>query len=713
MKKFLIFIPLTFILFFALGKISFACPKQELLDLKKPLSKAQQEKLQDNGFVVTPGQQKEIDDIYIQSRKKNQPIFVTTDSVLHTSHIFFDYLLRILEIEKLFGLTQDLTDRMLELSIEQYKEASEEGVRQAARLNIGFFSVPKKIFDPQYETEYSLDGLVNKELSHISSHEGLRYRELLAYVENPNKIENFYAYEDYSQYVPRGHYTRNPKFKRYFKVMMWYGRMDFKLKPGETKQAVLHGKKMTLQALLIVDALMRDEQVFQLWKKIYEPTVYLVGKTDDLDPEDYFSLMKKIFPSSGKVDMYGKNEKLSEFIQKALHLSSPQILSGLALAEKGGFEKATQGFRFMGQRFIPDSYMFQELVFKKKREKNILTYTGEGKPFTMGFVPMVGPARVFPRGLDVMAVLESERALEILEEEGDTEYKDYHAQLSMLRRKFSSLKKKDWTQNIYWNWLHCLRPLVSENIPESAPHFMQNTAWMDKQLQTALGSWTELRHDTILYAKQSYTMFTTALPAEPSLTLGYVEPYPEIYSRIQSMMEDLRKILSQWGLSLPGILEKIKEFEDVLSQLSQISEKELKGQELSEQEYRLIWNIGSTLSGLKDFPSSIQKKITSGTDERMDIVADVHTDLNTEQVLEEGVGSPFNIYVVIQDGHGRRICRGGVFSYYEFKHPLDDRLTDERWQEMGKQGNRPPQSGWTQSFILGKGKRRFDSPFYE
>ncbi|MBS3819036.1 hypothetical protein KGY73_05980 [bacterium] len=34
----------------------------------------------------------------------------------------------------------------------------------------------------------------------------------------------------------------------------------------------------------------------------------------------------------------------------------------------------------------------------------------------------------------------------------------------------------------------------------------------------------------------------------------------------------------------------------------------------------------------------------------MDIVGDVHTDLNTEEVLEEGVGSPFNILWLFKMG---------------------------------------------------------------
>ena len=105
------------------------------------------------------------------------------------------------------------------------------------------------------------------------------------------------------------------------------------------------------------------------------------------------------------------------------------------------------------------------------------------------------------------------------------------------------------------------------------------------------------------------------------------------------------------------------------------------------------------LASLKSFPSHIMEKITSGTDERIDLVADVHTDLNTKQVLEESVGSPFNLYVIIKDRKGYRLCQGAAFSYYEFKHPLDDRLTDEKWQEMGKKNRRPAQPAWTKSFI--------------
>lgn len=695
------------LLFFLLTSSVFSAEnKKDLYSLedisnirKFHLSDEAVELLKENGFVVTPAYYKEISDIYLECKDVNHPIFITTDAVLHTGHIFFDYLLRILEVEKLYDSAIELTDRMLELSIKQFKDAHTENVKEAARLNIGFFAVAKRQFDTEYQVGYELNELVEQECENIRNHKGLEFRELLTYIKSPSIYQTPYAYEDYSQYIPRGHYTRNEKLKNYFKAMMWYGRIDFKLRPASEEPAITYGKKMTLQAILMADVFLRDEKSFKLWKMIYEPTVYFVGKTDDLYVDDYIKLIEEIFPSNESVDKYDNQKKLAEFIDKAIQLRAPKILSSLAFAEDGDFRVSTQGFRFMGQRFIPDSYMFQELVFGVKGEKLIMQYTGDKKPFTMEIIPNFGPVRAFPRGLDICAVLGAKRALEILEVEGDTEYTEYYNQLDNLIEEFSLKTIEEWKQNLYWRWLYALLPLLEENKDTNLPYFMQSPAWIDKELQTVLGSWTELRHDTILYAKQSYTMAGKGMPPEPKLTYGYVEPYPEVYARLEEMMRDLRNNLIDLDLAIEGIPEKINEFEELLDKLKIISEKEISNISLDNEEYEIIWNIGSKLESLKEFPSQILEKITSDTDEKMEIIADVHTDVNTGQVLEEGVGSPFNIYVIIDDARGVRICRGAVFSYYEFKHPMEDRLTDEKWQEMGEMRERPNQPDWVRSFV--------------
>jgi len=81
------------------------------------------------------------------------------------------------------------------------------------------------------------------------------------------------------------------------------------------------------------------------------------------------------------------------------------------------------------------------------------------------------------------------------------------------------------------------------------------------------------------------------------------------------------------------------------------------------------------------------------------VIADVATDPNG-QVLEEAVGRIFEIFVIVPDGKGGLvIAKGGVFSYYEFPWPMNNRLTDEAWRDMLKAGQAPPQPDWTNSFI--------------
>jgi Protein of unknown function (DUF3160) len=324
-------------------------------------------------------------------------------------------------------------------------------------------------------------------------------------------------------------------------------------------------------------------------------------------------------------------------------------------------------------------------------------HSGTGKPFTMEELPEPGPTRAFPRGLDVMAVLGSRRAFNILRQEGDTAYSDYKDQFAMLSKLYMATTAAEWQQNLYWRWLHALLPLLEERKADGPQPFLTGPAWRDKELQTALGSWTELRHDTILYAKQSYTGMSKSMPMEPDRAYGYVEPAPEVYARLEAMFRDLRTSLGTLGLASDGIPQKLAEFETVLTRLKEISVKELAAQPLSDAEYAFIADFDGVLWSLTRFPPKLMQRITSDTDTRMDIIADVHSEPNTGNVLEEAVGSPANIYVMVRDDRGYRLCRGGVFTYYEFKQPMRNRLTDEQWQQMGRDKKRPPRPDWAQA----------------
>ncbi len=83
--------------------------------------------------------------------------------------------------------------------------------------------------------------------------------------------------------------------------------------------------------------------------------------------------------------------------------------------------------------------------------------------------------------------------------------------------------------------------------------------------------------------------------------------------------------------------------------------------------------------------------------------------MNGAVVLEEGVGRISEIHVVapvVQDDGSivLQVAKGGVFSYYEFPWPANDRLTDEKWREMLDGGQAPALPGWTNSFRVEQGE---------
>ncbi|TET75493.1 MAG: DUF3160 domain-containing protein, partial [Candidatus Heimdallarchaeota archaeon] len=327
-------------------------------------------------------------------------------------------------------------------------------------------------------------------------------------------------------------------------------------------------------------------------------------------------------------------------------------------------ENVTQGFRLMGQRFIPDSYIFQQLVHDKVDN------------------------RLMPTGLDVFSVFGSPRADFFMESENQL-YPGYDDQISKLRKEFGNLTDYDWTQNLYWLWLFSLFPLL-DPATDGYPGFMLSNAWTDKSLMTASSSWAELRHDTILYAKQSYTVELSIPKTYP----GYVEPYPEVYARLSSLVRLMINGLSERGLLLESFALKLTEIAEVFENLQIISIKELENDPLTDQDIGYINRAAEMIEILASYDDPEYEEWVSAADDRMAVIADVHTDPNTEMVLEVGTGNPFVIYVIVQDHRGNlRLARGGTFSYYEFEQPMTERLTDEEWQDM-LENTPPPLPEW-------------------
>jgi hypothetical protein len=647
--------------------------------------------LRENGWAlleykVYQGEPNDIVKPYESLKSMNVPIFVTSDTLLHLYHIQFDETLKEIEENEFYADIGALTTALLDMALQQYEQSTGD-LKEAAKRNVAYLAVAHKLIDPAASAPPLVTGLVTAELSKIEAHEGFKASDIFLYE------------EDYSQYVPRGHYTRSEILKRYFKTLMWYGRISFLLKGAEPHcpecKALISpydAKIQTTQAFLLAKAI-EDVQIGSrtgrdIWNRMYAVTAFYVGLADDLTPYEYLDVVKRLFGTDYSHAELENQDHMLVLKSELTLLRSPKIFGGtgnvmiappITPESLNEVLDKTKGMRFMGQRFIPDSYMFQHLVFPE-----VGPYLGNAdpNPFTWG-VTAIGPRRCFPRGLDVMAILGSELASTILIEEGDTDYADYWQKFHDLKKEFDRLSISDWNQNLYWSWLYALRALLQE-FGDGFPSFMQTEAWQKKNLNAALASWTELRHDTILYAKQSYTGVATGLPPTPP---GYVEPVPEFFGRLLALTKMTREGLTDMNALSPQATTRLQNLEVMLTRLIDIANKQLTNLELSE----------SDNAYLRGFAKSLEQTI-AGVDcpcVLTTMVADVHTDGNSGRVLEEGVGYVDLIVVACPHPQGGAfLAAGPVLSYYEFKHPMSDRLTDEAWRQLLASPNKPPRPKW-------------------
>ncbi len=592
-----------------------------------------------------------------------QPVYVSSGIPLHMLHIFFDQILQKLEEDHFYN---DLA----EICSSLYRQNLERG----CSLNAGFFAVPLSFLDGSFVPDPSVAEAVGMELELIAAHAGFADSPLMGYR------------EDYSQYVPRGHYTASEKLENYFKAMMWLGRLTFILNGGEPAGPAAafivtedDARYMTACALMTVSDLSEleagGETLMEKWGRIYELTAFFAGFADDLSVPEYAEAALDVAGPTAEVELVTGIDFYRRFRDHVnTTFPGPSIYSGtgglISMPDGEGefdprdlqtaFQKTT-GFRFMGQRYTPDSEILGKLVFP-----------------AVGQDPS-GNRRFMPTGLDVAAAFGSTAAMDILEERGDLLFDHYADSLRSMAGMIDSYGPDDWHATLYMSWLHCLYLLMQER-GEGYPDFMGTQAWDRHTLSTFLASWAMLRHDTILYAKQSYTMEAGCAPGpyeEPEPSAGFVEPVPDVYAQLNATLEMARRGLSEYGV-LDGEIEgRFRNACSVMTRLQTIAEGELAGETMTQEDAVFLESFASYLESAICWGAETTEGLETS------LIADVHTDQNSSSVLEVASGNLDFCMVIYRRPDGNvEAAVGPVLSYYEFTWPMSDRLTDEAWRDM-------------------------------
>ena len=606
------------------------------------------------------------------------PIFITTDLAAHAQHVIFDRMLQFTEETYFYPRMEALTKNFI-AKLKERSDAPEE-IREKA---IQYFQVPELIiktapekvksdswYDPiKYEAKSA--EFIENALAEYPESVQTDYKNVLA-ASGRSDTAIFGVEEDFSQYKPRGHYTKNPVLEAYFRAEMWYGRIHFMIARSDldsrTQEKTL---EMEPVALLIVDTVQKNPELYEEWVALFDPITKLIGLSDDLSIREILPLWK-----AEKVEDFsawsGDKEKIIAFMKLCHEKLRPPAISGNSVftglsesGEDGTSRNPPMGWRLFGQRFTYDSYIHSLVSPPKLMSRDIV------------------------RGLDVMKVFGSKTAELLL---ADSDYQTMVGlkdTLDSLQAAFDSFGSDFWNQTYYNQVLYQVKTLA--NFEQGAGfYFTESPAWNIKAMLSSHGTWAELRHDTILYVKQNAVERAGDGDFEPTFRtkplprpIHYVEPNIPFWQASLNSVNALMNVLNEFYMLDDESKYTLNEMIYTYEQILRICKKEAENKPITENENIWITTIASRFDKLI-FVHTPNHDIIEDKDQlKMACIADVFSNYELGVCLEVGVGNPIRIYVPLNDSQGgKRIALGYCFSYAEFPHDVNDRMTDEQWKKI-------------------------------
>ena len=660
------------------------------------LTDAQRAQVAAQGFTsFSGGQRYTMASLYQHIYMTDLPVLITTDSLLHALHASFDKVLMRLEEEAFLPVMRDILMKSRDAVVAGEKTPgpatrdAELYLTVALNLMRGAAGPAGDAWSGGWDGKIKVVSALGQDDAVLALLKRIQGLEMETDLAAATPIYNGQRPIDWSQFAPRGHYTKTPELQAYFRTMMWLGRADTGLHittplPGAQTDPA-HERQVAARLVLALQKSGGDDRLRQLDDLIG----FLVGQSDNLGVDELGKLLAQAGVKQ-PADLAGKKDAALLEQLAATGLAAQRIRSQWveSMPNDPAKVEAPALFQVFGQRFLIDSFLLSQVVFDS------IVFQGKKQE------------RYMPSGLDAMAALGNDEAVRLLRPE--LEKWNYSANMAAGRDLVAAYPEAAWQSNVYTRWIDALRSL--DDLPTNRKNFpeaMQTRAWAHKQLRTQLGSWAELRHDTILYGKQSYSaMAGCEYPA------AYVEPYPVFYRKLAGLADALGKGLAAARLDAPnrdemknliaGQVRYFKVLEGHLNRLAVIADKELAGKPLSAEETAWLKKTADIRGGGSGPPQydGWYTELFYGVapEDWAPTVADVHTDPNAKSVLHVAVGDAWPVVVVIDNEGDRQAYVGPSYSYYEFQEPDGKRLTDAEWQQRIYDGQLPPAPAWMGSF---------------
>lgn len=603
------------------------------------------------GFAISADQATDFfHQIYESSSYEYETLFVTTDAMYNAWHNAFSKVLRDTETEVLVPALADYLTRAVEGARAQADELSGTDLADSGDRVVAFYEAAATLLGVDVG---AISERATAEVALATDAAEATTSPVTGFVECqlPNA---FTGCVDYTQFRPRGHYTSSDTLEQYFRAMSELGQQAFYVSDADSMRL----------GLLAARVATSDPDMVEIWQRIYDTTSFLVGVADDYTPVEAQTAAASVVPTG---------------LTDAAAFADDTIVSAigdeLVRTRAVGIDPENASVRVMGARLVLDSYILDQLTW-----------------------PNVGTdddRRTSPSPLDLASVFGSTLATQIQADAGETAFAKYPEQLDAMHTLVSSRSGADWAGTVYDAWLYALEPQFAERTA-AYPDFMQTAAWAAKSLQTGFGSYTELKHDTLLYAKQGTAGEGEGPEPPPFTPRHFVEPDPVAFGRLASLATLMSDGLDARGLLTDANATLLGSYAELATWLAGIASAEQAGEPTSDADNDRLSSFGSELELLWYQSSDLDQASGAVPDftDNAALVSDVFR--SSFSTLELADGRPETILVIVPDGQGGfQLAVGATYSYYEFWQPADSpRLTDEEWRQILADGTQPARPAW-------------------
>jgi hypothetical protein len=613
------------------------------------------------------------------------PLYVSADSILNTVHLSYESILEALEQ----SLLSSELDQLLSGMHERLRSGDLAGADASSTTDADLFLAVARSL------------LAGDLVEPKAGADVTQVRKLVELAEKGQGTADISLFgvartdEDFSQFKPRSHYTDTPELSRYFRAMIWLGRVDLRLLETQRDGTQLFRRRQLETALLLRRLI--GTELRPHFDRVDRTVAAFVGEPDYMVLSELDALMSDLG--------IAENEGLEGFSDQQLaqaiidgDYGRQRISSHIMINGSGqGTLPLSRSFALLGQRYVLDSHVFSNVVFDRINDDPQLK-------------------RMMPSPLDVaFAALGNDQAGQLLAPElSRFETTGYPSALAKMRLLSDAHPDEFWSGSLYTLWLSALRELSPSATAAAADAgtlfpVARSEAWGRRLLSTQLASWAELRHDTVLYAKQSYTGGESC-----EFPDAYVDPYPEFFGALSAYGTRGAALLDSLdlGSATPELVGRVRDHfalvTQVSDQLKAMAEHERSGAELTPEMMEFINEavVVQAVCGGAYFESGWYRRLFFDPSKGVEVsptIVDVHTQPTEDgapvgRVLHVGTGTPRLMVVIAEGCSGPRAYAGLAASYREKITKDFLRLDDPTWA-MGY--HLEPEVPWMQELVTG------------